>query len=66
MQWGDFIAELWLYVPLIGFWLLATILGIVGIVASLRSRKRPGGLDYEFGATGGADSERPEVSKDGS
>lgn len=48
MQWGDFVAELWLYVPLIGFWLVAIILGIAGIAASMRYRKGPGGMDYEF------------------
>lgn len=56
MQWGDFVAELWLYVPLIGFWLVAIILGIAGITASIRSRQRPGGLDYEFLST---EPERP-------
>ena len=48
MQWGDFVAELWLYVPLVGFWLVAIILGMVAIAASIRDRKRPGGMDYEF------------------
>jgi hypothetical protein len=48
MQWGDFVAELWLYVPLIGFWLVAIVLGIAAIAASIRDRQRPGGMDYEF------------------
>lgn len=48
MQWGDFVAELWFYVPLIGFWLVAVVLGILGIAASLRARNKPGGLEYEF------------------
>ncbi len=48
MQWGDFVAELWLYVPLIGFWLVAITLGIAAIAASIRSRREPGGIEYEF------------------
>ncbi|MNR82021.1 hypothetical protein D3C72_127750 [compost metagenome] len=51
MQWGDFVAELWLYVPLVGFWLVAITLGIVAIVSSIRDRNRPGGIDYEFTAS---------------
>lgn len=51
MQWGDFVAELWLYVPLIGFWLTAIILGLIAIAASIRDRSRPGGLDYEFASS---------------
>lgn len=51
MQWGDFVAELWLYVPLVGFWLVAIILGMAAIAASIRDRKRPGGLDYEFSSS---------------
>lgn len=51
MQWGDFVAELWLYVPLVGFWLVAITLGIVAIVASIRDRGRPGGIEYEFTAS---------------
>lgn len=47
MQWGDFIAELALYVPLIGIWLAAIVLGLLGIRASLRARGAPGGIDYE-------------------
>lgn len=57
MQWGDFIAELWLYVPLIGFWLTAIILGLIAIASSIRDRNRPGGLDYEF--TSSEPEERP-------
>jgi hypothetical protein len=51
MQWGDFVAELWLYVPLIGFWLVAIILGLAGIAASMRDRHRPGGIEYEFSSS---------------
>ena len=51
MQWGDFVAELWLYVPLVGFWLVAIILGLVAIAASIRDRNRPGGVDYEFSSS---------------
>lgn len=47
MQWGDFIAELALYVPLLGIWLAAIVLGLLGIASSLRARRRPGGIDYE-------------------
>ena len=47
MQWGDFIAELALYVPLIGIWLGAIVLGLLGIASALRARHAPGGLDYE-------------------
>jgi hypothetical protein len=47
MQWGDFIAELALYVPLLGFWLAAIVLGILGIAASLRARTQPGGIEVE-------------------
>lgn len=51
MQWGDLVAELWLYVPLIGFWLVAILMGLLGIVASLKARNRPGGIEYEFSAS---------------
>ncbi len=60
MQWGDFVSELWLYVPLIGFWLVAIILGMAAIAASIRERQRPGGMDYEFRSS--EPIERPEPS----
>lgn len=51
MQWGDFVAELWLYVPLVGFWLVAITMGIVAIISSMRDRHRPGGIEYEFSSS---------------
>ncbi|GEM_PF-5551591 len=51
MQFGDLVAELWFYVPLIGFLLVAFALAAIGISASLRARNRPGGIEYEFAAS---------------
>lgn len=61
MQWGDLLSELWLYVPLIGFWLTAIVLGLIGIAISMRARHEPGGMDYEFLSSEPEESERREA-----
>lgn len=51
MQWGDLVAELWLYVPLVGFWLVSVLLGLLAILSALKARNQPGGIEYEFSSS---------------